>query len=173
MVVIDLSSYGSALAIVNQFCDDQDVKCFEVSPVGSAALVILATKEPMAAQVLKVEITSQWGQSVICMAVIEDAHVDLLKTYLSQTSVSTSQNILVLESPHISEAMAAADQLLKSSISLLDFRVVRTFPSNAILTATLNRLEALIDFSEKNKNFKSTLIPNMTPVLKNYFDIVQ
>ncbi len=173
LVVVDLSSYGSALALINQFSDDLDVKVFEISPLGSAALLILMTKESMAAEVLKNEIIAYRSAAIIKIAVIKDAHEELLKTYLSQNNPGLKNEMIVLESPYVSDAMLAADQLLKKSISLDDFRVVRTFPSNSILVASHSELNHLVEFGNQNSNLKSTLISNVGASLRSYFEVVK
>lgn len=171
LVVIDLSSYGSALAIINQFCDDEDVKVFEISPLGSAALLILLTKESTAATILQKQIVSHWGAAVINTALILDSHNDLLPTYLSQKSSAVAKNILVLESASVSTALATANNLLNKEIQLLDLRVVRTFPSNTILTVTGENPEALLAIATKQADLKTTFVANVQKTLQEYFQI--
>lgn len=173
LVVIDLSSYGSALALLNQFGDDVDVKVFEVSPMGSGALLVLLTKEAMAASVLKAEIIAHWAPSIVHIEVISDAHPDLLSTYLSQATAAVTTNILVLESAYVSQAMRAADLLLKKSISLIDFRIIRTFPSNSILIASHNQVSELVNFSNGNEKLKPTIISNVSENLRSYFEVLK
>ena len=172
LVIIDLSSYGSALAIINQFADDKDVKVFEVSPLGQAALLVLMTHEQMAATLLKEQIISHWAAAVIQISVITNAHENLLKTYLSQNQSLPQKNILVLESNSVAVSLVAANQLLKENMNVLDLRVVRTYPANCILCVTAEKSEPLFIFSSKNKHLRSTLIENVEPTLKSYFEII-
>lgn len=169
---MDLASYGSALAIINQFADDNDVKVFEVSPIGQAALLILMTQEAMAVEVLKNEILSQWAFAVTNLTTIQEIHDDLLKVYLSQKQAPIDKNILVLESQFVSEALSMADILLKNAVQLLDLRIVRTYPSNTIITATSPDKNKLLEFSKANKRLKSTLITEPQPILKSFFEII-
>ena len=171
LVIADLTSYGSALTLINELSDDDGVKVFEVSPMGSGALLILITKEATAAAILKNQIQSQMNPSVLNVALIENAHEDLIKTYLSQTQARVAKNIIVIESTFVSEALVVANRLLNNSIQLLDLRVVRTFPSNTIITATADHPEKLLSAVQGGLKTKYTLISNPQPVLKSYFEI--
>ena len=171
LIVVDLSSYGSALALINELCDDEGVKVFEVSPMGSGALLIMMTKEITAAAIVKSQIQSQMNPSVLNICLIENAHDELLKTYLSQTQVKVEKNIIVIECAFVSEAIVVANQLLSDSVNLLDLRVVRTFPSNTIITATATQAEKLLESVKGKANTKYNLIVNPQLVLKSYFEI--
>ncbi|MBC7743420.1 MAG: hypothetical protein H7061_14580 [Bdellovibrionaceae bacterium] len=172
LIVVDLSSYGSALALINEFSDDEGVKVFEVSPMGTGALLILMTQEVTAAQILKNQIQTQMNPSVLSCCLIEDAHDDLLKTYLSQSQTKVGKNIMIIESTFVSEALSLANKLLANSIQLLDLRIVRTFPSNTIITATADHSEKLMTAVQKHNQLKYTLITNPQTVLKSYFEVV-
>ncbi len=173
LIAVDLTSYGSALALINQFSDDDGIKVFEISPLGSGALLILMAKEVTAAAILKNQIQSQMNPSVLNLCLIEKAHENLLKTYLSQTTSKVAKSMLIIESSFVSEALGIANKLLHDTIELLDLRVVRTFPSNSIITATHDSSEKLLLAGQANQTAKFTLITDVHPVLKNYFEVLQ
>ena len=173
LLVLDLSSYGSALAIINQFCDGKSVEVFEVSPVGTAALLILEIKDRIAATLLKTEIISFFKSSVLSSRLIEAYDLNLLKVYLSQNHTSIANHLLVQEFSFVSEALAAADQLIKQDLAVLDLRVIRTFPMNVILTLTSSDVNKLVAVKNAGAPRSSTIIEKVEPVLKEYFQIVK
>lgn len=169
LLVFDLSSYGSALAIINQFVDDDAVKVFEVSPSGQSAILLLVSKESVSLQIIKGEAASIFKSQVLSAAVIEDIHEELLTTYLSQNKTLLSKSIVILESSFVAEGLRLADQLLKAKHTLIDFRVVRTFPKNVILTVGSDNLNPSINID--CTNFKKTYIENIQPILKSFYEV--
>lgn len=169
LLILDLSSYGVALSIINQFCDDKDVRVFEVSPIGTVALLVLLVKEKTLAAILKNEIFSFYKNSVLSMRLIENFDPQILMVYLSQNKAEVLKNILVQEFSFVSEAFAAAQLLLEKKISLIDFRVVRTYPLNAILISTSAEIESLIQIKSQVSGKTQTLIEKTEPTLKAYF----
>jgi len=173
LLVLDLSSYGSALAIINQFCDGQSVEVFEVSPVGTAAILILEIKERIAGTLLKNEIFSFYKSSVLSSRLIETYDLNVLKTYLSQNKPEVSNHLLVQEFSFVSEALVAAHELINKGLVVIDFRVIRTFPMNVIVTLTSTSLEKIVGFKNLGAPRASTVIEKAEPILKEYFQIVK
>lgn len=166
---MDLTSYGAAFAIINRFVDDEGIKVFEVSPCGQAAILILLAKEINSAQILKSEIASFFKDQVLNIALIENSHADLLPTYLSQNKTSLSQNLLILEGSSIAVGLGLADKLLKQKHALVDFRVVRTFPKNVVISATAVNMIELLDID--CADFKKNYIENVETPLKSFYEI--
>ena len=144
LLVFDVSSYGSALAIINQFCDDKDVKVFEVSPVGPAAILILLVGDAIAGELLHNEIVSFFKSSILNSIRLKNLDIEILKIYLSQNKPEVLSNVLVQEFSFVSEAFGASQFLRNSDISVIEFRLIRTFPTNAILVSTSNDVSKLI-----------------------------
>lgn len=173
LLVLDISSYGSALAIINRFCDDKNVEVFEVSPIGTAAVLILEIKDRITATLLKNEIFSFYKGSLLAHRLLEQFDMNLLKVYLSQNKPEVQTHLLVQEFSFISEAFVAAQNWTKRNVDVIDFRVIRTFPANVILTMTSESLDILTQFKEANGVKSSTVIERVEPILKKYFQIVQ
>lgn len=169
LLALDLSSYGAALAIVNQFVDDAAVKVFEISPCGQSAVLILVSKENISLQIIKAETNSIFRSQVLSSALIENVHEELLPTYLSQNKARLSHSLIILESSSVATCFFMADKLLKAKYSLIDFRVVRTFPKNVILSVGTDNLSQPINFS--GLDFKKTYIENIQPILKNFYEV--
>lgn len=172
LIALDLSSYGMALSIINRFVDDDTIKVFEISPCGQSAILILVVKEINTLLVLKSEITSFFKSHILDVRVIADFHAELLPTYLSQTKAKISKSLLILEGSSVAIGLEIADKLLKENHILIDFRVVRTFPKNVILTiseASGKNLNQLLDINFLE--FKKTFIDNVQPPLKSYYEI--
>lgn len=173
LLVLDLSSYGSALAIINQFCDEKNVEVFEVSPVGGAAILILEIKDLIASTLLKNEIFSFYKNSILSFRLIEGVDQKLLRIYLSQNQDLVLNHLLIQEFSFVSEAFAAAQELLSNKVSVIDFRVVRTFPMNVILTSTAENLNQLLALKNLGSPRVATVVEKVEPVLKEYYQIVK
>lgn len=169
LIALDLTSYGAAFAIINRFVDDDGIKVFEVSPCGQTAILILLAKEITSAQILISEIASFFKDQVLNIALIENAHTDLLPTYLSQNKTSLNKNLLILEGSSVALGLHLADKLLKQKYALVDFRVIRTFPKNVIISATTASMTELLDID--CANFKKNYIEEVQISLKSFYEI--
>lgn len=168
VLALDLSSYGAALSIINQFVDDQTTKVFEVSPAGQTAILILVSQDLIGLQVIKSEAVSFYRSEILEFALIENIHEEVFPAYLSQNKPEVSKTLVIVEGPFVSTALAIADQLVSYKNVLLDFRVVRTGPKNIILTVGTAELSYFdtIDL----RGFKKTIIENIQPSLKSFFE---
>ena len=171
LLSFDLTSYGAALAIINRFVDGDIVRDFELSPTGAEAQLILLSQDPIALQVIKTESQSLMGSQILASALIENLHEELLPTYLSQSKASLQKCLTVLEFSTLSQGLAAAQSLLASGASLVDFRVVRTSPKNVIITATSGSADAF-DFLNLSP-MKRTVMTDLQPSLKSYYEILK
>lgn len=169
LLAADLSSYGSALAIINKYVDDENVKVFEVSPCGQAAILILVAKEILTLQLIKSETQALLKSQVLDCYVIENTHQDLLPAYLSQNKTKLDKVMAVLEGTSVSSGLFLANELLNENLQLVDFRVIRTFPKNVVITVTAARAMAMAHF--KNLDFKYTYIEDIQPSLKAFYEI--
>lgn len=166
LLVFDLSSYGVALALINRYADDHAVKVFEVSPCGSAGLLLFLANEPTALSLIKTEAQKLFGARILKSVLISDLHESLLMTYLSQNETTPREHLAVLEFSNLSDALSEAQKILKSGLELVDLRVVRTYPINVIVSITSSDLNRL---PEESSLARLTLIENLQPALKNYF----
>lgn len=169
VLAFDLSSYGAALSIINQFVDDQSIKVFEVSPSGQTAILILVSQDLLGLQVIKNEAVSFYRSEILEFSMIENIHEDVIPVYLSQNKPGVSKTLVIVEGPFVSTALAIADQLVNHKNVLLDFRVIRTGPKNVILTVGSEDV-AYFDTIDL-PGFKKTIIENIQPSLKAFFEI--
>lgn len=163
---------GAAYQIINLFADEQALHVFEVSPIGTQALLILSCKDLISAQLVYNECLSLHRSDVLASVIIENVNDSILNAYLSQEKPSLSTNILVIETQYFSHAFEAAKKLVQADIAVVDFRAVRTSPASLIVTGTNSSAENLNQFMSKNLFGKMTLIPDVQPVLKAYFEIL-
>ena len=168
LLAFDLASYGAALGMINQFADDTTIKVFEVSPCGSSAVLILLSNDKVSLQIVKSQSESLFKSQIMSVSLIENIHDDLLPVYLSQNKVDLKSNLLILEGNWVSSAFELANTILLAGEQLVDFRIIRTFPKNVILTftSTKNEIEEI-----DSKDFKKTFIENLQPVLKSYYEL--
>ncbi len=168
LLAFDLASYGAALSMINQFADDTTIKVFEVSPCGSSAILILLSTDIMSLKIMKSQSETLFKSQILSSSMVENIHENLLPTYLSQNKIELKSNLLILEGNHVSKAFELANLLLLLGEQLVDFRIIRTFPKNVILTLTSTKNE--IEKIDSN-DFKKTFIENLQPVLKSYYEL--
>ncbi len=169
LLVFDLSSYGAAFAMINQFVDDEAVKVFEVSPCGQAAILILLAKEIISLQIIKAEAAAIFSSQILATALIENIHADLLPTYLSQNKSPLNKAVAILEGSMIALGFSLAQKALLASNTLIDFRVIRTFPINVVITVSAESADSLVN--SDGYDFKKTYIDKVQPSLKSFYEI--
>jgi|GEM_PF-4881644 len=169
LLAFDLSSYGAAFAIINQYVDDEVVKVFEVSPSGPSAILILLCKEIISLQIIKSQVASIYSAQILSVALIENIHEELLLTYLSQNKTKLKKSLAIYEGSFVSMGLVLAQKALVAKNSLIDFRVIRTFPKNVVLTVSVDSLGQLV--SSDAFNFKKTYIENIQPSLRSFYEI--
>ncbi len=171
-LVFDLTKLGAAYQIINLFADEQTIHVFEISPVGTQALLILSCKDLVSAQLIYNQCLNLYRSDVLASVLIENVNDSILNAYLSQQKPSLSINILVIETQYFSHAFEAAKKLVQADSAVVDFRAVRTSPANLIVIGTNSSAENLNQFMLKNSFGKMTLVPDVQPVLKAYFEIL-
>lgn len=169
VLTFDLTSYGSALSIINQFVDDKSIKVFEISPCGQAAILILVAEDFISLQIIKSEALSVYRSQILEFSIIENIHGDVLPTYLSQNKFGIGNSLAILEGASVAKALYLADQLVKNKNSLIDLRVIRTNPKSVILTIAPENLNYFDNFD--GFDFKKTYIENIQPSLKAFYEI--
>lgn len=171
LLTFDLSSYGVALAIANQFADDQAIRIFEISPVGTAAQLILIGEEITSLEFVRSEAQSLFRAQILASEVVANMHADLLPVYLSQKSSPLKKSVVIFEGESTAFGLKLAQQILNDGADLVDFRIVRTFPKNVIITATADQAEGLLRLSAAM--FRKTCIQNPQRPVRELFEIVQ
>jgi len=169
LLAFDLSSYGAAFAIINQFVDDEAVKVFEVSPCGPSAILILLSKDAISLQIVKSEVDVIYKSQILSSVLIENIHPELLPAYLSQNKTKLNNSLIILEGSFVAASLSLAQKALEEKNALVDFRVVRTFPKNVILTITAASVDQLVNSDAFD--FKKTYIENIEPSLKSFYEI--
>lgn len=169
LLAFDLSSYGAALSIVNQFVDDKTIKVFEVSPCGQTAILILISSDLVGLRVVQSEAVSFYRSEILESSFIENIHGDVVPTYLSQNKPGIGNTLVIFEGPFVSAALTIADRLVKQGNVLIDFRIIRTSPKNVILTVGTENLSYFKSFNYPG--FKKIFIEKLQPSLKAFFEI--
>lgn len=167
LLAFDLSSYGAALLLLNQFVDGETIINFEIAPCGTQAQLILISHELLPLQFVQKEAQAILGSQILATQLIQNLHPELLEIYLSQNKVELNQALLILEGSFVSEGLALLQNLLMKNFKVVEFRVVRTSPKNIIVIATAPKdldFAGLIDV-----NFKKTIIASKQEILNNFF----
>jgi hypothetical protein len=169
LLSFDLSSYGAALALVNQFVDGDSCKDFELSPCGASAQVILLFKDEMALKIVQENAVSYFRSQIKDVKAVVNVNEKLLPCYLSQNKVQLQSKMYVLEGSFVSSGLMLMQNLLKQGAEPVDFRIVRTEPKNVILTVTADTPPDLTLADQLQ--YKATAIESVQPALKEFFQI--
>lgn len=169
LLSLDLSSYGAALAIINQFVDGEIIRDFEVAPCGASAQIILLSQDDMALELVQAQLGTLLASQILKSALIKNIHSDLLNCYLGQNKPQIEKSILVLETCFLSSGLKAGQSLLVQNIQIVDFRVVRTNPKNVIVIATAVTGNVFSDMSFED--CKVTVIDPVDKALRQLFEI--
>ena len=164
-----MSSYGTALAILNQFADGENVKDFEVSVCGNSAQLILLAQEMVSLQIIKGESQALFKSQILDVQIIEDIHSELLPIYLSQNKPQVQNSMAIFEGAFVSTGLQLLQQALVNNLGVVEFRIIRTFPKNVILVLTSADIK---NFQKVfSVDFKMTQINKAENILKSYFEI--
>jgi len=111
LLSFDLSSYGAALSVVNQFVDGDDCRDFELSPCGISAQLILLFKDEMTLKIVRENAGSYFKSQIKDVKSVENINEKLLPCYLSQNKTELKKNLVVLEGGFVSSGL----QLMQKS----------------------------------------------------------
>lgn len=170
ILTFELSSFGAALSVINHFVDDKAVKVFEVSPCGSAAVLILLGQDVLSLQILKSEAQARFRSQILESSIVEYAHGELLPAYLSQNKTGLSTSMVFLEGASVAKGISLGDFILKAGHTIIDFRIVRTNPKNVILTVGTETLSYFENFD--SQDFKKSYVDKVQPSLKAFFEVL-
>lgn len=169
LLVFDLTKLGAAYQIVNMFTDSEAIHVFEISPIGTQAVLILMSKDLILLQLIQNQCQSLYAADILSSSLVEKVQSHVLDPYLSQQKPHIESNLLFVETTFFSTAFKTAQNLVDKGLFILDFRAVRTSPPNLILTATSESVEKLNQFMLDYPQEKMTLIPKVQKKLKSFF----
>ncbi|MFZ3230168.1 MAG: hypothetical protein WA160_08180 [Pseudobdellovibrio sp.] len=170
ILVIDLTKLGAAYSIINSFVDGVVVHVFEVSPIGTGAVLILASKDIIALKFIEKETTSFFKADVLSIGLIENISEELIAAYLSQNTPKIAKNLLVIEEKSFAKAFQVGFAASNKAIKIVDFRVIRTSSPNLILTFSDDSIEKLNQLSGDLAVSKFTVIEKIQPTVKAFFE---
>lgn len=172
LIVIDLCNLGSAYSIINRFVDSEVTEVFEVSPMGTGSILILNVQDAVSGEIIFNNIRKEYKADIQNISLITGIQEMAVKVYLSQFQSPILKNILIIESTQVSKIFSIADVAANNAnIGLVDFRVVRTNPCNAILVLTSDNVVDLMSF--KNLGAKTTIINDVQNSVKEFFEIIK
>ena len=70
--IFDLTKVGTAYQIINSFVDDAVVHVFEISPIGTRAIIILVSQDKIALQFAYQQSMSFYKADILASVLIED-----------------------------------------------------------------------------------------------------
>lgn len=172
VIVFDLTKLGAAYQIINSFVDDEVVHVFEVSPLGTNAVLILASNDLIALKFIEKECLAFFKSDILNIAFLENISEKIITSYLSQNIPTLQKHLAVIEETSFAVAFQLAATALQQGLEIVDFRVVRTAIPNLIITLTSDSVEKLSQLSSLKQLVKLTVIENVQKPLKSYFQIL-
>ncbi|OFZ28436.1 MAG: hypothetical protein A2622_04870 [Bdellovibrionales bacterium RIFCSPHIGHO2_01_FULL_40_29] len=173
LIIFDLSKLGSAYQLINSFVDERTVFVFEVSPVGDRALLILSCHDLISSQLIFSQAQSLFQSEILKSTLIENVENDVVLAYLSQKQSPCRSHFLILEENYFSLAFKKAQELFRSGVEIMDFRAIRTNPPNLVVTMTHDSVDFLNSMLMKLESGKATIVADVQPSLKAFFEIVK
>ncbi len=172
LAVFDLAKVGTAYQIINSFVDNVTVRVFEISPIGTNAVLILNSKDQIALQFIFKQCQSLYRADILYSTLLKEVNSLVIEAYLSQNKPQVKKHILMAEVQNFSEAFLLAQKMSSAGLSFLDFRAVRTSPPNLIISSTTDDLAGVQVFLTSHDGAKITLIENVQNSLSQYFEIL-
>lgn len=173
LIVFDLTKLGAAYQIINSFVDNETVHVFEVSPVGTSAILILASNDLIALKFIEKECLAFFKADILNASFIENVSEKLIESYLSQNTAVVKKHLVVIEEISFANAFKVAAQIIATGLDIVDFRVVRTGIPNLIMIFSSDAIEKLNVLAANQQISKMTVIENIQTPLKSYFEILK
>lgn len=170
-IIFDLTKLGAAYQIINSVVDGDNIKTFEISPLGSQAVLILVTKDLISAQLILNQCMSLYKSDITDAVVVENVEQNILGPYLSQNLPKMNQAMLIVEINTFAKAFAVAKRFVNAEINIIEFRVIRTGPPSLVLVATDENAEKLNSFMQVSDSSKMTLITGVQLSVSSLFQI--
>ncbi len=171
LLVLDLTSYGAAFAVLNRFVDDEQVKVFEISPIGQKAVLMLLLQDEITATILQKEIKIFFSNEIISSGLIINFDQKVLETYLSQKQEAVLSQLCIAEFSVVSDAFLWLHRILKQNINLVDFRIIRTSLLNVIITISSNDSSWHKQIEQATTCGKLHFIDKVEAVTRSYFEL--
>ena len=170
-IIFDLTKLGAAYQIINSVVDGDTIKTFEISPLGSQAVLILVSKDLISAQLILNQCMSLYKSDITDAAVVENVDQNILGPYLSQNFPKMDQAMLIVEINTFSKAFTIAKKFVNAEINIIEFRVIRTGPPSLVLVATNDNTEKLNNFMRVSDYSKMTLITDVQGSVSSLFQV--
>jgi hypothetical protein len=172
LLVFDLTKLGAAYQIINSFVDDDVVQAFEVSPIGTKAVLILVSNDLITMKFIEKECSAFFNSDILNSILIENIQHEVIHAYLSQNVPTVMNHLAVIEETSFADAFRLSAAAAAKEIQIVDFRAIRTGTPNLVITLTDHSIERLNQLSASNRFTKFTVIEKVQKSLKSYFEIL-
>lgn len=141
----EVTSLGFAYGLIQKYASDS-VKVFEATPTPRGAIVVLVSGSIVPLQLIEAEIRSV--DEVENFWLRERLSEKVINAYLNQTLHSIKDNLVLIETDSICDALRAAELSVQCNLEICEFRIFRS---------TIHRCNLSLDtkqsLSEINKVF--------------------
>ncbi len=174
---LELTSLGSAYTLVQKFTTDSQVKVFEASPTPRGALLVLASASLDSLNLILASLrgNSEAQTSVENSWLGEDLSEKIIEAYLNQVLTPIKNNLVLVETESICEAIRATVMAVDKNFEICEFRTLRSAIYKCIvsLTTQLSQSEVETIFSTlvTTKKIKLTFVADPTLEIRNQYNL--
>lgn len=135
---LELTSLGFAYSLVQKYSDDKQIKVFEASPTPRGAILILTSSTLASLESIATAVcTNSKDQSFVENSwLCENLSSKLVESYLNQILAPLKDNLVLIESDSVCEAVKAAALALDNNLEICEFRTLRSTVYKCIVSLT-------------------------------------
>lgn len=171
---LELKSLGFAYSIVQKYANNDQVKVFEASPTPRGAILILTSMSIDFLQAI-IENLNQQNAFIENLWLAENLSEKLIEAYLNQVLAPLQDNLVLLESESVCEAVRAVTTAINNAVEICEFRILRSTIYKCIvsLTTSLTQFEIEKLFSDATAGGKLSLTYISSPhqELRNQYNL--
>lgn len=135
---LELNSLGYAYSLVQKYCDESQVKVFEASPTPRGAILILASNSIKGLQDIADSIIGQNEHQMFIENswLGENLSEKLIEAYLNQILSPIKENLVLVETTSVCEAVKATALALDKNFEICEFRMLRSTVYRCVVSLT-------------------------------------
>lgn len=174
---LELKSLGLAYSLVQKYASGDQVKVFEASPTPRGSILILTSSSLELLQAIATDVAQQGEYQAFTENSWLGANLSekLIEAYLNQILAPLKENLVLLESESVCEAVKAAAMALDKNLEICEFRTLRSTVYKCVvsLTTSLSKteVEGLFSAMTATRKISLTYISNPHRELRNQYNL--
>ena len=174
---LELTSLGFAYSLVQHYSKNAQIKIFEASPTPRGAILILMSSSSKSLETIATEILSndQNKPFIENSWLGQNLSESLIEAYLNQVLAPLKENLILIETESVCEAVKAAAMALENSLEICEFRTLRSAVYKCCLSLTSihskNEIEKIFGHTKDQRNFRLNYFEKPTQELRNQYNL--